>query len=84
MKKEKDKRKRSWFIPMDLIEKCASYGGEKITWKRKGFLGLFDKNQMRVFYFRNPEKDPCRFGYIAERSIVPKYFTNVIILTHKE
>lgn len=70
---------KKWFISMELVNRLPTYGGKNMLWSRKGQIGLYCKNEMKTFYFKNPTESPTRLGWIAERKNCPSYFKQVII-----
>ena len=70
---------KKWFIPAVFALSLPTYGGEETLWSKKGYIGLYSKNSLKIYYFRNPIECIDRYGWIAERRSVPSQFIEVIL-----
>jgi hypothetical protein len=48
--------------------------------RRKGFIGLFDRNLGKFIWFKIVRKEQDRYGYIAERKSPPTAYWRKAIL----
>ena len=71
---------KRWMIPTMLIERCNKcHPFYDDTWVTDdNTIRLWNKNDNKWYFWENPKPMIDNFGFIAERSFVPEYFSKVV------